>query len=444
MYLAVLFLYFVVLITVGIFLSKKNLDFESYFFGRRKLGKFLIFFTVTASWFGAASTLETVISSHKNGLAALWLLGFPTIITLLLFIMINKKIRRIKFVSLPAMLKTYYGNLVFKISSFLIFFYMVLLASSQLAAWGKFVGSFFNQNYELTVCLGALVIIIYSFLGGYLSVVFTDGIQFVLLTISILYLALFLNKSTLQFKPHDFDLFGQLDHNLLMTLSFVLAWLISPIIWQRIASAKSQKASRFGLLLSVGAIIILYILITLIGIGMRNFPPGENIFSSVAKNWLPTAGSLLVFLGIAAAIMSTTDTAINISALTLIKDVFQLKKQTRLLLYAKIATFTSGIFAILIALRFRSIIKTLGLASEIMAEGLFIPGMYLLIFRKKRPSAALGSLLLGGGFSILVFFNAFGLPLSLPSWPYSLPYGLSLSLLGFIIGFLIDKKSSQS
>ncbi len=80
------------------------------------------------------------------------------------------------------------------------------------------------------------------------------------------------------------------------------------------------------------------------------------------------------------------------------------------------------------------------LASEIMAEGLFIPGMYLLFFKKKRPLAALLSLVLGGGFSILVFVNAYGLSLPLPQWPYSLPYGLALSLIGFITGYFFDKK----
>jgi SSS family solute:Na+ symporter len=71
--------------------------------------------------------------------------------------------------------------------------------------------------------------------------------------------------------------------------------------------------------------------------------------------------------------------------------------------------------------------------------GLFIPGMYALFFKKKRPLAALLSLVLGGGFSIIVFVNAYGLALPLPQWPYSLPYGLSLSLLGFITGYLLDK-----
>jgi SSS family solute:Na+ symporter len=442
MYVIGLFIYFFVLVISGIFLSRKNLDFDSYFYGSRKLGSFLIFFTVTASWFGAASTIATVEAAQKTGFQAVWLLGIPTVTTIIIFILLNKKIRETRFVSLPVLLEKYYGKIVSSFASFLIFIYMVLLAASQFVAWGKFIGGFLGQSYEITVITGAVVIILYSYLGGYISVVLTDGVQFLLLSLSLIYLMIFFNNTTPLFKPLDFDFFSNHQHNLLMTTSFTLAWVISPIIWQRIASAKSAKASKWGLFMSIAAFSILYFWVIRVGIYLRSIPgtTSGDVFGFVVENWLPAGGSLLVFLGIASAIMSTGDTAVNIGALTLVKDVFQIKRKNKVVFYAKIGTFISGILAAVVALRFDSIIKTLGLASEIMAEGLFIPGMYLLFFKKKRPLAALLSLVLGGGFSILVFVNAYGLSLPLPQWPYSLPYGLALSLTGFIIGYILDKK----
>ena len=442
MYLIGLLIYFLVLVGLGIYLSRKNLDFDSYFYGKRKLGSFLIFFTVTASWFGAASTIATVEAAHKTGFQAVWLLGIPTVITIIIFILLNKKIRETRFVSLPVLLEKYYGKTVSAFASFLIFIYMVLLAASQFVAWGKFVGGFLGQSYEITVITGAVVVILYCYLGGYISIVLTDGVQFLLLSLSLIYLMIFFKNTAPLFKPGDFDFFSNSEYHLLMTVSFTLAWVISPIIWQRIASAKSAKASKWGLFMSIAAFSILYFWVIRVGVYLRSIPgtTSGDIFGFVVENWLPAGGSLLVFLGIASAIMSTGDTAINIGALTLVKDVFQIKRNSKVVFYAKIATFITGILAAVVALRFDSIIKTLGLASEIMAEGLFIPGMYLLFFKKKRPLAALLSLVLGGGFSILVFVNAYGLSLPLPEWPYSLPYGLALSLIGFVIGYVLDKK----
>ena len=442
MYLIVLIFYFAVLVGIGIVLSRRNPDFDAYFYGERKLGSFLIFFTVTASWFGAASTIATVNAAYETGFNAVWLLGIPTFTTIFIFVIINKKIRETRFVSLPVLLEKYYGKPVSAFASFLIFFYMVVLAASQLTAWGTFMSGFIGQSYELTVISGAVVVILYSYLGGYLSIVITDGIQFLLLGLSLVYLVLFFKGSPLPLKAGDFDFFAGIDRNLLMTLSFTLAWVISPIIWQRIASARSAKVSRRGLVMSIIAFALLYLCVILVGIYLRGFPAKSEVFGSVIKNWLPVGGGLLVFLGIAAAIMSTADTAINVGALTLVKDVFQIKHKDRVVVYARAATFISGVLAVLIALKFNSIIKTLGLASEIMAEGLFIPGMYMLFFKKKKPLAALLSLLAGGGFSIVVFINAYGLNLPLPQWPYSLPYGLGLSLLGFIIGYLLNFRRS--
>ena len=444
MYLTGLFIYFAVLLLAGIILLRKNPDFDAYFYGKRKLGSFPVFFTVTASWFGAAATIATVNAAYETGFNAVWLLGVPTFITIIVFILINRKIRETRFVSLPMLLEKYYGKTVSGFASFLIFFYMVVLAASQLVAWKTFVGGFIGQNDEITVITGAAVVIVYSYLGGYLSIVLTDGLQFLLLAFSLVYLVSFFKNSTTAFKTTavDFDFFANSQHNILMTVSFTLAWVISPIIWQRIASARSAKVSRRGLLMSIAAFAGLYFMVILVGIYLRDFqgPESGSIFAFVVKNWLPLGGSVLVFLGIAAAIMSTADTAINVGALTLVKDVFQIKHKNRVVVYARAATFISGILAVLIALKFDSIIKTLGLASEIMAEGLFIPGMYMLFFKKKKPLAALLSLILGGGFSIIVFINAYGLSLPLPQWPYSLPYGLALSLLGFIAGYSLDKR----
>jgi len=109
-------------------------------------------------------------------------------------------------------------------------------------------------------------------------------------------------------------------------------------------------------------------------------------------------------------------------------------------LVSRLSTLFMGAMAFLVATKFQSILKTLGLASEIMAEGLFIPGMAMLFLRKKLPAAGFLSLTLGGGFSLIGFLSELRvLPFHLPSWPYSVPYGVGLSLMGFLAGFVVEK-----
>ena len=142
--------------------------------------------------------------------------------------------------------------------------------------------------------------------------------------------------------------------------------------------------------------------------------------------------------------MSTMDTAINTGALSLTRDVYQQvfpqRQGKEIVFVSRLSTFIVGGVAFLVAIKFQSILKTLGLASEIMAEGLFVPGIAMVFLRKKLPLAGFLSLFLGGGYSIVGFLCELGLlPLNWPSWPYSVPYGLGLSLAGFVAGFVLDR-----
>ena len=103
------------------------------------------------------------------------------------------------------------------------------------------------------------------------------------------------------------------------------------------------------------------------------------------------------------------------------------------------ATVAMAVLAFLIATRFRSILEVLGLSSEIMAEGLFVPGMAMIWLRGRRPLAGVLSLALGGGFAVAGSLSAIGvLPLRLPPWPESVPCGILLSLAGFVAGGGLD------
>jgi SSS family solute:Na+ symporter len=96
--------------------------------------------------------------------------------------------------------------------------------------------------------------------------------------------------------------------------------------------------------------------------------------------------------------------------------------------------------AFLVATRFNDILKTLGLASKVMAEGLLIPGLAALFLKKKVPWAGLMSLAFGGGYAVVCFLEEAGLGLvSVPSWPRSLPLGIGLGAAGFLAGLLVER-----
>lgn len=432
---------------------------EDFFLASRKLSSFWVFLSLSASWIGATSVLVSVDEAYKEGISSFWVIGLPAVITVLMFtFFLARPIRQLPILTLPDLVEKRYGRIVRHIASLLIVWYMALLAASQMVALGNFLEIFLETSYLACLVLGTAVVLIYSVFGGFISVVFTDGLQFFLLVAGIGSLFIFLlQPSSIQTisqtatelgKLDYFNFFFDLKKNFLMAFSFALAWMISPIAWQRIQAARSVKSAQRGLVATAITLFFFYGMI--IGIGLLSLPlvlPGDS--EGPLLSWIISTrtsfllGSIL-FVAVMAAIMSTMDTAINTGALALTHDVyFQIlprHKGNRVVSASRISTALITMMAFLVATRFQNILQTLGLASEIMAEGLFVPGVAMLFLKKRWPAAGFLSLIAGGGYALVGFLcQAEVLTLTWPAWPFSVPYGLLLSLAGFLIGLVIDK-----
>jgi len=463
-YLLALFFFFSLILGTSLLFSPKNKDLEDFFLASRKLPFFLVFLTVAASWMGAASTLVSTDEALRQGLSSFWVMGLPTVVTVLLFaFVLARPIRSLPILSLPDLVEMRYGRKVRHLSSVLIVWYMILLAASQMVALGQFLKYFLGMSYVESLMLGTLVVVSYAVLGGFKSVVITDSVQFFFLAAGILALFFTLLKSgggqgmgaalSEWGKPFYFEPFFDIKRNFLIFLSFTLAWVISPITWQRIQGARDHKSAKRGLLLAAAVLLVMYIMLLLIG--MMSLPSPHSQFNGIpllSRIISAQGGSflgILLFIAIISAVMSTLDTAINTGALSLSHDVlaqipFFHGKQHPVWM-ARSATLLIGTISFLIAIRFQSILKTLGLASEIMAEGLFIPGIAMLFLKRKFPSAGFLSLVSGGGFAVIGFFHEIGvLGWSWPSWPFSIPWGVALSGLGFGLGVVIDLRNRIS
>lgn len=459
-----LLVYFILLLVVSFIFSKRMESLDDFFLASRGLSSTLVYLSLVASWLGATSILVSTDEAFRYGLSSFWVMGMPALITVLCFyFFLAGPIRRLPIVSLPDLVEKRYGRTVRHLASVLIIWYMILLASSQMVAVGHFLAEFLGTTYLYGLIFGTLVVLVYSALGGFFSVVVTDSFQFFLLAAGMLGLFFFLadglSFSELQSAAAQvgvdeyFNFFSNIKRNFLIFLSFTFAWIISPIVWQRIQAARTERDAKKGLLMSGGTFLFIYGIIVFVG--MFSLPlllsKGQDGILLPSLITLHTGRALgaVLFIGIVAAIMSTMDTAINTGALSLTRDIFQQifpsKKLNHAVGVSRLSTLIVGASALIVAAHFQSILKTLGLAAEIMAEGFFIPGIAMLFLKKKKPAAGFLSLFLGGSFSLISFLceiNFFHF--DWPSWPYTLPYGMALCLVGFIAGLGIDRFNLRS
>jgi SSS family solute:Na+ symporter len=449
--------YAAVLWAAGLRLPRRLEGLDSFFLASRRLGSLRVAFSLCASWIGAASLLVSTDEAYRDGFSAIWIIGIPAVATLLVLLALTGPVRRAAGSTLSDLMENSYGKAARFLTSVLIVWYMTVLAASQMVAAGSFLGAFLGTSPIPSLAIAAAIVLVYSAAGGLISVSRTHVIQVVLLVAGVTGMIAALASRTSWGavrsaagrlgKGSYFNVLAGADRNVLIAVSFVLAWTISPIAWQRMQAARSEKAARRGFVGAALLLAVFYAGIVLAGmLFLPLFPNGGSGAPLVTAFISLESGSFLgglLFVTVLAAILSTMDAALNAGAFTLTKDLLGrgegAEAGRRAVTLARVSTLGLTAAAFLTATRFESILETLGLASKVMAEGLLIPGLAALFLKKKAPLAGLLSLLCGGGYAVVCFLAEAGLRIvSVPPWPWSLPLGVGLGVAGFLAGFLID------
>jgi len=442
----------------GLGLKRRPGSLDSFFLASRELSASRVAFSLCASWIGAASLLVSTDEACRDGLSAFWIVGLPAVATLLILTGLTRPIRAVAGLTPSELMRRHYGRTAGLLTTVLVVWYMTVLAASQMVAAGPFLGAFLKTGPLPSLALAAAIVMVYSAAGGLRAVARTHVLQIGLLVAGLAAMVVSLASRTTwgavreaasaSGKAGYFDPLSGGGRNALIALSFVLAWTISPIAWQRMQAARGERESRLG---TSGAALLLGVFyLGIVAAGMLFLPlfPGGAAGAPLVTRFIgqepSTPLSGLLFVTVLAAILSTMDAALNAGAFTLTKDLLGRPSGSgtggRPLVLARIATLALALAALLIAARLGDILKTLGLASTIMAEGLLVPGIAALFLKRRAPLAGLLALIGGGGYALLSFLADSGFPiLSVPPWPWSLPLGVAIGAAGFAAGLLLGK-----
>jgi solute:Na+ symporter, SSS family len=448
-----------VLWLAGLGLRRRPGSLESFFLASRRLSASRVAFSLCASWIGAASLLVSVDEAYRDGARAIWIIGLPAVATLLVLTALTRRVRAVAGLTPSELMRDRYGRTAGTLTSVLVVWYMTVLAASQMVAAGPFLGAFLGTGPVPSLLIAAGIVMAYSTAGGLGAVARTHVLQFILLVAGVGAMALSLASRTswgavraaaaASGKGAYFNPLAGGGRNALIALSFLLAWTISPIAWQRMQAARSDAASRRG---TAGAAVLLGLFYAgIVAAGMLFLPlvPGGGSGVPLVTRFVSEGSGTflggLVFVTVLAAIFSTLDAALNAGAFTLTKDLLARNagagEGRRPLALARYVTAGLALAALLIAARLGDILRTLGLASTIMAEGLLVPGLAALFLKERAPLAGLLGLTLGGGYALASFLADSGLRIvPLPAWPASLPLGAGLGAAGFLAGLALERR----
>ncbi|MGW1678281.1 sodium:solute symporter family protein [Saccharopolyspora sp. NPDC002376] len=421
-------IYFAVLLAVAMF-KRRSATEEDYFLAGRAMPSWSLGLAFIATWYGANSALISVDKAFESGLVSWWVLGGPTVLAVIALIALAPAIRRVGSVSQNGIMASRYNATAGNLLSVVLTIYLIFWGASQMVAIGGFFASFFGIGYATAVILGTAVSLVYSISGGFRAVVLTETIQFVLLLAGLIVTVVV--AVVLAGGPHNigqavaavrgpgyFNLFSGIGANLTYIISFGLAFTIDGAAWQRIQAARSPRGARLAAVTAMGGFVPLYFLVVFTGIAsvavFARLPEGGIVSALVRDHMSPLLGSI-VFVGIAAAIMSTICTTLNLGSLYMaelfVKYVRPAASERAKVRYGRIGTALAAAVGFVVAVRLPSALNLLSLASEVLAAGLFVPLILGFFWRRGTSTGAVAAIVAGGGFILYGFVIELGVPL---------------------------------
>ena len=345
-------------IVIGIIYSKQHQGINNYLLANRSVGIFSLTSSLVASALGAWILFGPASAATWGGIGAVIGYSLGTAFPLFILIYLGEKFRKNypKGKTLIEVIRTRYGNKLFKLILFLSIFYMTIFLIAEVTAVSLLVKYISGTNLWITAGIVIITSLIYTLYGGLRASLFTDNIQFVIF--GLLLLIVFTNIFSLNFGNFNFDYITENKPYLLSSkylpnftagLTFFIAVAATNLFhqgnWQRVYAANNNKVLKKSLFFSF--LIILPIVFLMGFSGLIAVSQNETVipdlafFSLILKENGIQLSIIIIILAISLTI-SSIDTLINaISSLIIVdgikvfkgkKDYFKLSNQIVILL----------------------------------------------------------------------------------------------------------------
>lgn len=403
MQIAILIIYGLVLLILGVYSFLKIKTPFDYFLAGKKTGVWQVSGSLLATILGGSAILGTIGLSASQSWASAWYILSASLGLFGLLPIVKKVYRQGKF-TLPELIGQYYGESARKVTSLIIPVAWLGVVAAQIIAGAQILVSFFGMNYSSGVFLTGFIFLIYTYIGGQISVMKTDLFQSFFILAGVIMTAIIIYGSEHQPLP-DFktsfpfnDNFSPFDLFILI-LTFSSTFVVGPDIYSRVFCAKDSNTA-FRSVLTVAVILVPFaFILSYVGIYAATFHSGvqnSSALVNLANVYLPEWASGLLVAALISAVLSTAATTLLTAAMILSelfhKDINNQKsfKQTKMLI------IVVGLLSILISLKVTSIVSSLLLALSFYSGAFIIPMIAALFNLPYNKRFAIAAMLSGG------------------------------------------------
>lgn len=432
-------LYFLIVLFIGWKASKYTHNQSDYLLGGRRLGCWVSAISAGASDMSGWLLLGLPGFAYVAGLQSGWLALGLFAGTLINWKYVAPALRmqsenKGNSITLPDFFAHRFpeqATIIRLISAFFILLFYLFYTSSGLVAAGKLFNGVFGFDYGWSTCIGTLVIVVYTFMGGFIAVSWTDLFQGLLIFFALLVTSMMavqklggpmLALSGIQELNPDYINMLSSEMNVpisYITIASLLAWGLGyfgqPHILVRFMAIRSTAlipGARAIAVIWSGACLVAAIIIGLSGLLLLDTPLSDINSEQVYLNVLPLLFHPLIagvcLAAILAAIMSTADSQLLVASSAITEDFYHAcskeKPDTRKQLQlSRVAVIVISILALLLALKPDNKILDLVAYAWSGFGASFGPALLFTLFWKKIHGMAVIAGIITGGASVILW-----------------------------------------
>ena len=456
---AVLIAYLAVLVAFAIWSRSETRTLSGFYLAGKKLPYWVVAFSTNATGESGWLLLGLTGMGYAVGAQAYWVVVGEVFGIALSWGFVSRRLKRLSddtnSITVPDVLAAAVsdtGHIVRGIAVIIILLMVTTYVTAQMVASGKALSGFIGMDYSTGVVLGAVIIIGYTFVGGYKAVSYTDVIQGVLMLAGLIVVPVVAIQAAggwgqirtvlADQDPALLDMFSLTDGGItgwVGLISFVaigLPFLGVPQLLVRFMSARDDLELRKARVVSVIVMVCFGVGAVTAGIAGRALFPGlddaETIFPKLSNELFPPLISGVLLVVVLSAIMSTVDSLLLLASSAIVRDTMQKilgskKSDGQLVGYGKAVTLIIGIIGIAFAVKEAKFIFWFVLFAWSGLGAAFGPVLICLLYYNKTTRAGVAAGMLGGFLTSVVWVLAIK----------EQAYGLYEAVPGFAVGILL-------
>ena len=374
--------YLIGMLIVGFVVGKLKIkDSQDYMVAGRRMGLFMVAFSLSANNIGGGSTTGLAAKAFGTwGMSAVWYV-LTASIAMIPLAYFAPKIRKTMAVTIPEVVGRRFGKFSSNFSAILNILALFCLTSSQIAASGGVVATLTGIPLNVALVLAGVVIILYTTFGGMIADQVSDLIQFIIILVGLAIATPIVVNACGGWQVISAKLPGeQLSFTKIgwvpivgYMFNYFCTFLSGPEMVSRFESAKDEKTAQRASLVSAVLMAAMAIFPTLLGLAalsMKDSIPtlaenGSNAMMAVTSAYAPAAVTGIVSAAIICATMSSADSNLLCMSTMVMNDLYLANRKAdqqplpekKIITYTRICNVVFALVAMLCVLTFAVLFK---------------------------------------------------------------------------------------